>query len=192
MHYDYVVTLKRENARKTDLVSFLLLLFSILSFSYAQIRNGFGKWPPVLSGSNGFLLIAIFILLFGLVMNIYSSRKGRGMRFRYWLLAAGIFWLAMPYFQWMFLLFILFALLEAQSKYPLEIGFGVNEIVFNSLFKKKIPWTALQSVILKEGILTLDFRNNTLIQKEVLDDDAPDADEDEFNEYCRRKLVNLP
>ncbi len=113
------------------------------------------------------------------------------MRFRNWLLAAAIFWLGMPYFQWMFLPFVIFALLEAQAKYPLEIGFYSEGLVLNSLFKKKFPWTSLQSVILKDGLLTLDFKNNKLIQKEVLDDDEPDAPEDEFNDYCHSKLVNL-
>ena len=113
------------------------------------------------------------------------------MRFRNWLFAAGIFWLGMPYFQWMFIPFVFFALLEAQAKYPLEIGFYADGIVLSSLFKKKWPWASLESVILKDGLLTLDFRNNKLIQKEVLDDDEPEAPEDEFNDYCRSKLVNL-
>jgi hypothetical protein len=181
MHYDYVVTLKRENARKTDLVSFLLLIFSFLTFSYIQLREGF----------NAFQSIAIFILLTGLSVNLYASRRKRELHFRNWLFAAGLLWLGMPYFQWMSVPFIFFAMLESQAKYPLEIGFHPGGVVINSLFKKKIPWTALGSVILKDGMLTLDFKNNTLIQKEVLDDDDPDADEDEFNEYCRGKIVNL-
>jgi hypothetical protein len=181
MHYDYVVTLKRENARRTDLVSFLLLIFSFLAFCYVQIRNGF----------SGFLSIASLIILAGLLLNINISRKKKEMSFRNWLFAAALFWLGMPYFQWMFIPFVLFALLEAQAKYPLEIGFYAGGIVLNTLFKKKISWSSLQSVILKDGLLTLDFRDNTIIQKEVADDDEPDADEHEFNEYCRSKLVNL-
>ncbi len=181
MHYDYVVTLKRENARKTDLVSFLLLIFSFLAFSYVQLREGF----------NGFLSIAMLIVFTGLSVNIYNSFKKRKLHFRNWLFASGLLWLGMPYFQWMFIPFVLFALLESQAKYPLEIGFHSDGVVMNTLFKKKIPWTALDSVILKDGILTLDCKDNTLIQKEVLDDDDPDADEDEFNEYCRSKFVNL-
>ncbi|HEV3252447.1 MAG TPA: hypothetical protein VGZ71_15915 [Puia sp.] len=181
MHYDYVVILKRENAKKTDLVSVLLLIFSIISFCYVQLRNGF----------NAFLTISAIILPFGLFVNLYSFGKRKEMRFRNWLLAAALFWLGMPYFQWMLIPFFFFALLEAQAKYPLEIGFCADGIVLNSLFKKKFPWTSFQSVILKDGLLTLDFRDNKLIQKEVLDDDEPDAQEDEFNDYCRGKLVNL-
>ncbi len=109
MHYDYVVTLKRDNARKTDLVSVLLLVFSIFSFCYVQIKTGI----------SGFLSISVVILFIGLIFNVYLSRKGREMRFRNWLFAAGIFWLGMPYLQWLILPFIFFALLEAQAKYPL-------------------------------------------------------------------------
>ncbi|MDP9042438.1 MAG: hypothetical protein M3N30_10700 [Bacteroidota bacterium] len=181
MHYDYVVILKRESARKTDQVSFLLLIFSILAFCYAQIRYGIQV----------FLLIATAILLTGLLINLYTLRKGKEMRFRLWLFAAGIFWLGMPFLQWMFIPYIFFALMEAQAKYPLEIGFDAQGIVINSLFKKKFSWTSLQSVILKDGLLTLDFKNNKLIQKEVLDDEDPDATEDEFNDYCQSKLLIL-
>lgn len=181
MHYDYVVTLRRENARRTDLVSFLLLISSFLVFCYTQIRSGFDV----------FISFAALITLIGICLNLFISGKGREMRFRNWLFAIGLFWLGMPAFQWMFIPFVLFALLETQAKYPLEIGFHAGGVVFNSLFKKKYPWASLQSVILKEGLLTLDFKDNTLIQKEVLDDEDPDAEEDEFNEYCRSKLVNL-
>jgi len=181
MQYDYVVTLKRDNARRTDLVSFILLVFSFLVFSYVQVRSGFKIY----------LSIANLVLLFGLVLNLYASRRGRELHFRNWLFVAGLFWLGMPYGQWLFIPFVLFALLEAQAKYPLEIGFHSEGVIINTLIKKKIPWSALASVILKDGLLTLDFKNNTLLQREVLEEDDPEADEDEFNDYCRNKLVNL-
>ena len=37
----------------------------------------------------------------------------------------------------------------------------------------------------------MDFKNNRLLQKETVDDDDDyDADEDEFNDYCKKKLNN--
>ena len=181
MHYDYVVTLKRENAHKTDLISLLLLIFSLLAFSFVQIR----------SGLNLLLCLGIAIVLSGLLANLRSARKKKEMRFRYWLFATGICWIGMPYLQWLIIPFFVMAMMEAQAKYPLEIGFYSEGVVLNSLFNKKFPWSSLQSVILKDGLLTLDFINNKLIQKEVLDDDDPDAREDEFNDYCRSKLLIL-
>lgn len=179
MRYDYVVSLKRENARRTDLASFLLLLFSILAFIFVQIRSLHVSY---------FLSLAALLLLAGILINMSASRKGKEMYFRNWLLAAGVFWIGMPFFQWMIAVFIFFALLEGQAKYPLEIGFSADRIVMNTFFKKKISWNALEAVILKDGMLTLDFKNNQLIQKAVLDDNDPEADENEFNQYCREML----
>src|SRR5665811_464424 len=156
MRYDFVVTLKRESARKTDLVSLLLILLSIFFFSYTQVQ----------SGVNYILCAAVAVLLTGLIINFYKRRKGIEMRFRYWLLMGGFFWLFMPYMQWMILLYILFFYLEVHAKYPLEIGFEKQGVVINSLFKKKVQWSELQSVILKDGLLTLDFKNNRLFQKQ--------------------------
>jgi hypothetical protein len=181
MHYDYVVTLKRENARKTDLVSFLLLIFSLQAFGFVQIRGEL----------NLFLCFAILVIIIGLLINLQALRKHKEMQFRNWLFVAGIFWIGMPYLQWLVLPFFLFALMEAQAKYPLEIGFYSEGVVLNSLFKKKFNWNLFQSVILKDGLLPLAFKHNKLIQKEILDDDDPDAPEDEFNDYCRGKLINL-
>lgn len=182
MRYDFVVALKRENGRRTDFVSFFLLFFSVLAFILVQVHSFQFSY---------FFSIAALILITGMLQNIFSARKGKEMVFRNWLLAAGLFWIGMPFFQWMILLFIFFAVFESQAKYPLEIGFNNDEIVLNTFFKKKIYWNALNAVILKDGILTLDFRNNKLFQKEVLEDEEPDADEDEFNEYCRERLGKL-
>jgi hypothetical protein len=179
MRYDYIVTLKREYARRTDFVSFSLLLFSALAFIIAQFRS---------LAFSFFLSFAALLLIAGILINMAAVRKGRATHFRNWLLAAGICWIGMPFFQWMFLPFFLFALLEGQSRYPLEIGFCPDRVVLNSFIKKNIPWNALQSVILKDGLLTLDFKNNRILQREVLDDDSPEADEDEFNAWCREQL----
>ncbi len=181
MHYDYVVTLKRENAHKTDLVSLLLLIFSLLAFCFVQIRNGL----------NLFLCLGMAVVLSGLLVNLRSARKKRKCGSDIGFSRLGICWIGMPYLQWLIIPFFVLAMMEAQAKYPLEIGFYSEGVVLNSLFNKKFPWSTLQSVILKDGLLTLDFINNKLIQKEVLDDDDPDAREDEFNDYCRSKLLIL-
>ena len=78
--------------------------------------------------------------------------------------------------------------MEYQAKYPLEIGFSDEEILRNTLFKKKYRWSDLNNVILKDGLLTMDFKNNKLFQKEALDDEEMDADEAEFNAYCQKRL----
>jgi hypothetical protein len=44
-------------------------------------------------------------------------------------------------------------------------------------------------VVLKDGLLTLDFNNNVLIQKEV-DSEVPPSIAQEFNAFAQQNLTN--
>ena len=103
------------------------------------------------------------------------------------LLIAGLVWTRMPYFEWLVIIFALLAVLEYQAKLAPEIGFSAEYVVFNKLFKKKYDWKEIDNVILKDGLLTVDFKNNRLFQKEI-DSGENEASEQEFNNWC---LVQL-
>ena len=181
MRYPYVVILKKDSERSLDFISILLCIFSALNFFYEPIR----------AGRFQFFFVGIGVVVcVGTLGNILIARKGRRqVRYRYWLLIAGLGWLGMPYLPWLGALFILQSFLEYQAKRPLEIGFSAELVVINTLFKRQYAWTAFNNIVLKDGLLTLDFKSNRLLQKEVLeDDDEEDADEDEFNDYCRDRL----
>lgn len=188
MRYQYVVILKRGNERAVDLLSILLCLFSVVSFLYQQLLSH--HFTLLLSLCAG-------IVLGGLVFNAVLTRRRRRaagagaipVRYRYWMLIAAMGWLLMPFLTWLVVPFALLGLLESQTKYPLEIGFDREQVVINSLIKREIRWSAFNNVILKDGLLTLDFKNNRLLQKEVLDDGEEEADEDEFNAFCRERLA---
>ncbi|MBE7169687.1 MAG: hypothetical protein INR73_03810 [Williamsia sp.] len=111
------------------------------------------------------------------------------MSYSHILMAAGLTWFAVPgLVAWIGLPVLVLALLERPAKLPLEIGFTDDRIVINNLFKKRFHWNDFHNIILKDGLLTLDFKNNKLIQRETLDDDEDDASEDEFNAYCKLRL----
>jgi hypothetical protein len=194
MRYQYVVVLKRNSGRTIDAISILLCLFSGLSFLFAQSR----------AGEFNFLITAMAILLLaGTLLNIYLARRtrfaaGNGNepvrkarpRYKYLLLIAAIGWLAMPHWPWLAAFFFFLAFLEYQTRHPLEIGFSPDRIVLNTLFRKRFGWSAFNNVMLKDGLLTLDFKSNRLLQKEVDEEEEGEADEDEFNAYCQGMLEN--
>jgi hypothetical protein len=180
MRYQYVVILKRDSDRAIDLTSILLCGFSALNFLYAQMRS---------DHVNFFLVLAALLILAGILFNILAARKNkRQVRYKYWLLIAGVGWIGMPWLSWLSVLFILLTFLEYQAKYPLEIGISGDKVVINTLIRQRYDWSVFNNIVLKDGLLTLDFKSNRLIQKEVLDDEDGEADEDEFNAYCRSRL----
>jgi membrane-bound ClpP family serine protease len=62
---------------------------------------------------------------------------------------------------------------------------GVNYRPY--LLRKKHAWSELQNVIIKDGLLTMDFTNNKIVQMNV-DDAETDVKEETFNAYCKEKL----
>jgi hypothetical protein len=179
MVYQYVVTLKNQTSRYIDILGLILSVFSVVCFSLELLRSN--------SVSVAYLVGGVAVL--GIVVwNLTQQTKKRKVYYSRALLIAALVWMKMPYFQWLVFIFIILALLEYQAKYAIEIGFSDNEIVFNSLFKKRYNWKQFSNIVLKDGLLTLDFTNNRILQREVEDDEEDDADEDEFNEYCRNQL----
>jgi len=187
MRYKYVVILKKTNERTTDILSVLLCLFSALAFAFNGLQS-------LHSGTSTLSWIALAVstaLLAGLITNLTLNRiKKRQVRYRYWLLLAAIGWIGLTPIPWLGLIFMALTFLEYQTKRPLEIGFDLDRIVINSLIARRFAWADFNNIILRDGLLTLDFKNNRLLQREVADDeDEDDADEEEFNMFCREQLA---
>jgi hypothetical protein len=188
MQYQYVVILKKDSEKATDRLSMLLCLSSAIFFLYAAITSFLTVTPPARLA--WFDAIIGLILISGLLINLISRRTSRRpVRYRYLLIIAALGWFFSFLFPWLAIPFILLAILEYQTKRPLEIGFDKDRVVINSLIRRRYDWSAFSNIILRDGLLTMDFKNNRLLQKEVADDeDDDDADEDEFNDYCRARL----
>jgi drug/metabolite transporter superfamily protein YnfA len=177
MIYNYVVTLKNQQTRYLDIIGFLLSFISIICFIEEMVKSQ--------EVGIAYLFGSIFIIGV-LAWNVYQSRKNhRKVYYSRALLIAALVWMKMPYFQWLSFAFIILALLEYQAKYAVEIGFSEKEIVMNTLFKKKYNWMHFTNIILKDGLLTMDFASNRILQREVEDDEDDDAEEEEFNDFCR-------
>ena len=187
MKYQYVVILKKTGQRATDVLSTLLCLFSAFTVFFLSVRARTGR--PDYPG----IAIAL-LLLIGLGVLALSRRRMHPdkVRYRYLLLLAAMGWMFFTPAPWVGALFFVLTFLEYQTKRPLEVGFDLDRVVINTLIKQQFDWTAFNNVVLKDGLLTLDFKNNRLIQREVADDDEDDdADEEEFNAYCRARLADV-
>ena len=70
------------------------------------------------------------------------------------------------------------------------ILFGKEEIIFQYILSsKKYRWQQMDNVILKDGLLTVDFKNNHLLQVEAIQEGGAFS-ETQFNEYCKNLLIH--
>ena len=180
MIYPYIVYLKNERGKYINILSLLLSVISVIFFLRQLMNQG---WQV------NIYLISSLLIVAGLAWNGYHiSKRDRPVNYSRILLVAGVTWLAMPFLQWISIALIILSLLEKQAKLPLEIGFSNDNVVFNTIIRRKFDWNQFNNVLLKDGMLTLDFKNNNLFQKLTIDEDG-DADEEEFNDYCRKHLT---
>jgi hypothetical protein len=81
---------------------------------------------------------------------------------------------------------IVFLWLYTFSIRRFEVAVKKDGISYPSFPKREILWNELQNIIMKDGLLTIDFKNNKILQNEI--DGEVDVNERDFNEFCRQQL----
>jgi hypothetical protein len=67
------------------------------------------------------------------------------------------------------------------------VSINERQVIYPSFPKKIIDWQDLSNLIIKDGLLTIDFKNNKIIQQQIADISST-IDEKEFNDFCRQQL----
>lgn len=180
MVYDYLITLKKPNNRFVNQVGQLMYVFSILAFGFFYYQ-----YP-----SSGILyLVLIIAILLWWIYTLYRLGKTGTGYFRLGFLFAAFGWLAgVERNIWMGLLYVAAAILEKQVKFPKEVGFSIEEITFNTLPKRRIKWNEVSNVLIKDGMLTVDQKNNKLFQDEIEGEVSMEM-EKEFNTFCQEQIL---
>lgn len=181
--YDFIVTLKHQDYKVYDVITVLLCVMTLAAFVFAIMRTGFATYNWV----NIFLAAFIVIHLFITTINL--NKKEVIATFKWSLFAAAFLWLLYPlHVPAIGIFYIIAALLERQVKSPQEIGFSKDSVTFNMFPFKNYSWQQFRNVMLKDNILTLDFSNNKILQKET-ESDVSSETEKEFNEFCRQQMA---
>ena len=100
--------------------------------------------------------------------------------------ALAVYWTFIGYW-WAGLVIVLLALLYRFANKTPEVIVTEQHIVYPSLPVKYIGWDNLNNLVLKDGLLTIDFRNNRIIQQ-MLDPEANSPGEQEINDFCKVQI----
>ncbi|HEX7692777.1 MAG TPA: hypothetical protein VF408_10315 [Sediminibacterium sp.] len=180
--YDYIVECKPPDYKLVNLVSQIMLFLSLVVF-------GSSSYLSSISARSVSLYVIMTGILAWLIYSNRRQRKGVPTYYRIALTLAAIGWGMQPdHWKWVSVVFVIAAIMERQVKFPVEYAFDEKQVVFNSLPKRYYNWKDISNVVLKDGILTIDFRNNKLIQKEINEHISGRLEQD-FNEFCRQCLA---
>jgi heme/copper-type cytochrome/quinol oxidase subunit 4 len=178
--YDYVVVLKNNNKSVIEKTGWMLSLMSLLPISI-MIYQAPGSFLSYL------LLLVVAMLMVSLYMD---KRKKKRIQFLSLLICIGIGLISVSGNLLLGILYVIAGISERFLSSNIEIGFSDQQIVRKGITTKTYAWNELKNVIIKDDLLTIDFKNNTLLQAYTDDqeDEEYDVEDEEFNEYCRKRL----
>jgi hypothetical protein len=137
------------------------------------------------AGNNKIGFISLILLLLSIFTYILAPiKKNKDILF---LTAAGgvfLYWVFTGYW-WIGLIMLSLFGLYLVSKRKLIVNVEPDKIIYPAFPKRTITWDELNNVILKDGLLTIDFKNDKLIQATVRNTETNEKD---FNDFCNLQL----
>jgi len=180
MMQKFELILINEKVKQYRLFALLMILFNCIVFAYLAVTRSEIR----------FRCIGVVAWIFALfVIQHFSKKRGK----RFGAEGGSIFIIIAVYlsfqYWWPAAIMVILAVLYIISIRQFILSVNASHIIFPSIPKKIIQWNELNNIIMKDRLLTLDFKNNKLIQVLVSQDkNGHDFDESDFNEFCRRQL----
>lgn len=189
-YYEYLFTVKNDSLRKLDTISSIMAIMAIAAILYIIFVGPFPKM--VNHYAPKWLWLFPVAALLGLGYNWYQMYKFN--KKTVWFRPVLLF-LSIPcilYIHWLVgLVLIVLGILERYAKKPLEIGISERHIAINTFPKKEYNYSEIDTVILRDDILTINFINNRIFQKQVNtsgNDIDLDKDVVTFNDFCKNQI----
>lgn len=178
----FELVLKNNKVRQYDRIALFTIIINLIVFiAWAKYTTS--------ESARYYSIIGAALVIAVLATETLSNRNKNKPTAAYKLVAmllVSLTWLAIGNW-WMFAASLLLTWLYHASKRQLGVVVTDKQITYPSFPKKDIQWQELSNLILKDGLLTIDFKSNKILQGEIIPAD-PEVNEKEFNEFCSMQL----
>ena len=180
---EFKLVLKNEKVKQYKLFALLIIILNILILTLLAVTRSELRYRCI--GTVTWVAALFIIEYFAKQKHKEFSAKGAAV-----LLIIGVF---LSFKFWLPALIMAFlAILYIISVRQFIVSVNASNIIYPSFPKRTIQWNELNNMIIKDGLLTLDFKNNKLIHALVINRENDSAlDEKEFNDFCRAQLESV-
>ncbi len=168
--------LKNENLKTYRVLNWLFLIANVFVLLFSMFQ----------ANSKSSIVVLISIIVYFIAVFIYKKKQKQfeGV----FLIMTAIIWINLR-LGWFTILTLFLILLSVIVSRKLKTVFLIEKIIYPSFPKKNILWETVSNVILKDGILTIDLKNNKIFQNEIIEStDKFSVDEIQFNQFCQEQL----
>ena len=173
----FELILKNEKETSYKRISIFLLILNLAGLLFITFLKDFKSWVP-------FIMAAIAV--FSAFIAFYFRNKNERSPLAGAFFVLSLAWILADY--WVVgVLNAFFMILHIAALQKPIVSINESQVIYPSFPKKKIDWQELSNLMIKDGLLTIDFKNNKIIQQQVADVSST-IDEKEFNDFCRQQL----
>ncbi len=172
---NFAIPIPNDRLKTYKVFTFIIITLNFLGFGYVFLQTA----AP-----------ASVVSIFGLVINavpwlyyLLNKKHLKSPVVEITLIASAIIWMYFGNF-WMGILLLFFALMSFFTNKKSVILFNEKGIVYPSFPVKKYAWADVGQVLWKDDILTIDLKNNKLLQFTIEKEFAGGFDSIEFNKWC--------
>ena len=172
----FAIEIPNERLKTYKKVAFIILTLNFLGFGYVFIR---------IIGNSAFIAVTALILnAIPWLYYLLNKKHIKSPVIEFVLIASGISWV---YFGniWMGIMLLLFAVMSFFTNKKTIVTVNVEGVTYPSFPVKKYIWTEIIQVLCKDDILTIDLKDNKLLQLNIDKSFAEVFNANEFNEFCR-------
>ncbi len=173
-----VIPIPNDRIKTYKVVTFIILTLNFLGFGYVFLQT-----------SSTAATLAIIALVLNAVPWLYYLLNRKHIKspvIEITLITSALMWLYYGNF-WMGILLLIFAFMSFFTNKKTVILFSETGIIYPSFPIKKYIWIDVAQVVWKDDILTIDLKDNKLLQFKIEKEFALDFDWAEFNEWCKKK-----
>ena len=178
----YSILLPNEKAKTYRYVTLFILLINCFVFGFIFF-NAPGERMKNISLFGAIISVTSLVLF---LVNFFTGKIPSyrpGISF----IILSIFWFISG--NYLFgLCVIFFAVIGFYARKKFEVLFTEDKILYPSFPVRIFLWDEVSNIVLKDNILTIDLKNNKLIQSVIEKESADGVDEKEFNEFCLERL----
>lgn len=179
----YRVEIPNSKLKSYQLITFLIAAANALAFGFYYINTLPG------AKQNGIIGIGLFVAVGGFLFFIINrfTRLLRSFIVEITFFICATCWLlTQNYFLGLMLL--LFAVIGLVTKKKPVIVFSETGIYYPSFPSNNFPWKEVEWVMLKDGILSIELKNNRLMQFTLASTISDSINQETFNSFCDARI----
>jgi hypothetical protein len=173
---NFSIEIPNERIKTYKVVTFIMLTLNFLGFGYVFLRTN--------NTASIFAIIALVLNAVPWLYYLLNKKHIKSPIIEITLITSAFLWMYFGNF-WMGIIMLFFAAMSFFTNKKQIILFNEEGIIYPSFPVKKYAWAEVAHVIWKDDILTIDLKDNKLLQFNIEKGFAEGFDVVGFNGFCR-------